>query len=253
MSGMIKLLLVAIIVFSVAASGSWYLQSTQQKDADHAKADHDKSTKDPGHAPAPKKTAAVVDDVVHARPLARPAASPETDRVVAIAESNRKQQEILQNREKQLETREKQLDLVHVEITKEQKKLDALRKDIDSELKIVQEKLEVAEKRATDGDGQLRKVEAQKEDLQKSMIQMDALEVKNFAKLGGIYDKMDASAASKNLQQMIDDGKTEMAVGILSNMGTRQAAAVLGDIANSDVDIAVRLTDSIKRSKPAPK
>jgi len=261
MTKLIKLLSFAVILFSAAAGGSWYLQFQKQqaeaKDAPadaaksaHGSAPHGAATHAPKAEPAPTKTAAHKPEAEAApRPLPRPATSIETDRITQMAASLQQQQVTLKKREDYLQNREKQIEIVHQEVIKEQKKLDGVRKEIQAELQLVSEKLELAEKRLAEGDKQKQKIEVQKEDVQNAVLQISAVENKNIKQLATIYDKMETEAASASIQQMVDQGKLDMAVSILSHMRDRQAAGLLGDIAKQDPDIAVRLFDRMRTVK----
>jgi hypothetical protein len=257
MSKLIKLLSFAVILFSAAAGGSWYLQfQKQQADAKdtspegakaaHGSASHGGTAHAKAEPPAKVSAHKTPEAEQPPRPLPRPATSTDTDRITQMAASLQQQQVTLKKREDFLQNREKQIEIVHQEVLKEQKKLDGVRKEIQAELQLVAEKLDLAEKRLAEGDKQKQKIEVQKEDVQNAVLQISSVETKNIKQLATIYDKMETEAASQSIQQMVDQGKLDMAVSILSHMRDRQAAGLLGDIAKQDPDIAVRLFDRMR-------
>jgi flagellar motility protein MotE (MotC chaperone) len=244
MSAMIKFLSVAIVLFSVAAGVSWYMQNQQQ---DPAGADHaEKEAKAPGEHVRVKPAVA---DATPPRPLLRPSGSPEAERLTRMLDSLQVQQESLKNREKSLADREKQMDLVHDEIKKDQKKLDAVRKEIETELQLVQEKLETLERRASESRENIQRANATLEEAKSVSLELNGVESKNLKQMANIYDKMDPEAAAQNIQQMTDKGKLDTAVAILANMRDRQAASVLGEISKQNSDIAVQLFDRMRYFK----
>lgn len=257
MTRMIKLLCFVITLFSVAASVSWYLQSKKAGEGDSPKAPDERAVK-PGHGPGsagtPKHGAT---GAPTPRPLIRPATTQEAERITQMASALQQQQETLKGREQQLAQREKQIEAIHEQIKKEQKRFDVIRKEIQAELVLVQEKIELMEKRAAEGDRDRKAVETQREELKKSITELGGVEAKNLKQLALIYDKMDSEAASQSIHQMVETGKLDMAVTILTNMRERQAAGLLGEIARQDPSAAVQLFDRMRLVKtpapPAPK
>src|SRR5262245_30125795 len=129
MSRLFIFLAIAVVLFSLAAGASWYLQGPGQNTA---KEGEEKSTKVES-----VKSKAIVHEPMAPRPAPRTPVSPEAEKITAFAATLEKQQELLKGREQHVAHREKQLDLIHEEIKKDQGKLDAMRKDIENELALV--------------------------------------------------------------------------------------------------------------------
>ncbi len=253
MSRMILFLFVAVLLFSLAAGASWYLQQRHAQELDQAKAGDDKAAKSVSHAPAAKGTAT---DALPGRAVSRPPASADPDRVAQAALTLQRQQESLKNREQFLETREKQMNLIHDDIKKEHKKLDIVRKEIQAELQLVQDKLELLEKKSSEVDTKRQQITQQVNEFDAKRIEVSGTEAANLKKLATIYDKMDPEAAAQGIEQMVEKGKIEMAVAILSNMNQRQAAGLLSEISKGDPGIAIQLLDRmrfLKTSLTSPK
>jgi flagellar motility protein MotE (MotC chaperone) len=240
MSRMLKFFAIAVVLFSLAAGASWFLQGQGQAPT---KEDDEKTAKSGADGHRGKGT---IHEGPAPRTLPRVPVSPEAERITAFAANLEKQQESLKNREQHLAVREKQLDLIHEEIKKDQKKLDAVRKEIDSELHLVQEKLDLLEKRAGEGAKEREKVEAKLEEVRGATLELGGIESKNLRQVAGIYDKMDAEAAAQSIQQMAEQGKLDTAVSILAAMRDRQAANVLGELSKQDSTIAVQLFDRMR-------
>jgi DNA repair exonuclease SbcCD ATPase subunit len=245
MSGMIKFLSVAVIMFSVAAGVSWYMQNQQTPPGNDGE---EKAAKGPAEhvhvKPASVETALP-------RPLLRPSASPEAERLTGMAVSLQRQQEALKNREKALAEREKQIDLAHEEIKKDQKKIDAIRKEVEAELQLVQEKLEVLEKRVGETRENIQRANVTLEEAKSVSLELGGVETKNLKQMANIYDKMDSEAAAQNILQMVEKGKLDTGVAILANMRDRNAANILGEISKQNTDVAVQLFDRMRYLKAA--
>src|SRR5438132_839982 len=102
MSRMIKFLSIAVVLFSLAASASWYLQHRQTHEAESPTAHDEKGAK--ALSVTPVKASG--NDAPNTRPLIRAPISGETDRMAQVASTLQHQQEALKTREQQLTTRE---------------------------------------------------------------------------------------------------------------------------------------------------
>src|SRR5688572_13895620 len=143
MTRTILFLAIAVILFSVAAGGSWYLQYQQTKDSELTKNTDEKTSKTSGAASKKSGT-----EPSPSRPLVRPPTAQESQRMSQLVATLQQQQESLKNREQLVVTREKQMNILHDEVKKEHKKLETVRKEIHAELVLLQEKLDQLEKRA---------------------------------------------------------------------------------------------------------
>jgi flagellar motility protein MotE (MotC chaperone) len=237
---MLKVFVIAVALFALAAGVSWYLQGPP------ASTDSEEKSAKASHEPRRVKTAT---PEIAPRSLPRNPVSPEAERMAAFAASLEKQQDSIKNREQHVVVREKQLDLIHEEIKRDQKKLDTVRKDVESELQLVQEKLDILEKRAAEGEKQRQKAEAQMEEVRQATLELGTVEAKNLKQMGGIYDRMDPEAAAQNILQMSEQGKMDTAVTILAAMRDRQAANILGELSKQDPTIAVQLFDRMRYLK----
>jgi flagellar motility protein MotE (MotC chaperone) len=246
MSRMIMFLSIAVILFSLAASASWYIQYRQQQETDTNAA---KSGDEPPAKGLLADGAKKGSEPTPLRPLLRPTPSPETDRIAQMAATLQQQEEMLKGRETQLGVRQKQMDLIHDEVKKEQKKLDEVRKEIKGEMQLVMEKLDLLDKKVLEFERDRQKVEADKAELRQAQFETNGTEAKNLKQLAEIYDKMDAEAAAPIIVQMVESSKLDMAVTILAGMGKRQAATLLGEISRQDPTIAVQLFDRMRQRK----
>src|SRR5882762_9853299 len=109
MSRMIKFLAIAIILFSLAASASWYLQYEQAKDAENAKTGDEKSTKAQSAKHSKK-------DGTSPPPIVRQATSQDGDRISRMIDDVQKREERNKLHEQKLIVRQNQINLLHEEL-----------------------------------------------------------------------------------------------------------------------------------------
>lgn len=245
MSRMITFLSIAVILFSVAAGASWYLQFAQHDGEEQTKpAAEEKTSK---AKPAPAK--GTVAESGANRSLPRPPASPELDKIAKTAAALQQQQESLKAREQQIVVREKQLDTIHDQIKKEHKKLDGVRKEIEGELAVVMEKLELLEKRSGSVDKARKEADGKLEDFEQRLSKIKPAEMKNTRQAATIHERMEPEAAALSIQQMVEKGEMDFAVGILANMRERQAAALLSELAKLESGTSAQLMTRLRYFK----
>jgi flagellar motility protein MotE (MotC chaperone) len=245
MSRMIKFLSIAVILFSVAAGASWYFQYSQHGDEEPSKTTDEKPNAKakaaPGKGAAPEASSN--------RSLPRPPMSPEVDKIAKTAAALQQQQESLKAREQQLVVREKQLDTIHDEIKKEHKKLDSVRKEIEGELAVVMEKLDLLEKRSGTVNKARLEADAKLDEFEQKLSKIKPAETKNTKLAATIHERMEADAAASSIQQMVEKGELDFAVGILANMRERQAAAVLSELAKQESGTSSQLMTRLRYYK----
>lgn len=234
MSRMIVLLSVVIALFALAAGGSWYLQYQQNKDADPTHTAEETPKKKPGGATLGSKPAAT-EDLAQTRPIIRPSATPpEPERLTQLAAALQQQQEAIKTREQQIVVREKQMDIQHEILQKEKKELDIVRKKMDIEMQALEAKIAELEKQSIDGVKERKIVDAQRKELERTQLEIDTQEWKNLKEQVKKLESMDAESAAIVVVQMVDQGKLDTVVKMLSHMRDRQAAGIFAEIAKQD-------------------
>src|SRR5947209_10607779 len=188
MNKAVKVLVVAIILFSGAAGVSWYLQQQMHPHTDpHAAEPHEKSAKAP--------TAASGGDAKLTRAAIRPAYVPESESVAKMAASLQQQTESLKGREQELTTRQKNLELIYQDIRSEHRALDEIRKQIAEEMKLLQEKVSGLETKAGENKQEFKRLTKKQEEISSSLLEVQKTEEGRLKQIGGAYDTMDPEAA----------------------------------------------------------
>jgi DNA repair exonuclease SbcCD ATPase subunit len=247
MSRMIVLLSVVIVLFAVAAGGSWYLQSLQSKDAEVKNVPEDKPSKS-SSSPSRAKSSGGEDSLPN-RPIIRNSTPPDTDRLTQLASALQRQQEEIKEKEQRIAVREKQMDIQDEELKKLHKQLEVRRKEIATEMAALQEKLEMLEKRTAEGDKDRKATDAQRKELERTILEVESYEVKNLKDQSKTMEKMDPEAAALVVVQMVDQGKLDTAAKMLSQMRDRQAAAILGEITKEEPRLSAQLFERMRTLK----
>lgn len=146
----------------------------------------------------------------------------------ALIEEVRSKIEHYNTKLQDLKVQEERIKIAHDTLTKDIKGLEDLRVELAS------------------GIASLKK---QKEELEKSRIEITKAEERNLTTLAAAYDKMDPTSASKILASMSQtkNGNYNDAVKILYFMGDRSKANLLAELAMSEPSIAAYFCQKLKQ------
>jgi flagellar motility protein MotE (MotC chaperone) len=235
----VKLLLVAVVLFSAAAGGSWYLQN-------HMRAESDAPGKTPESAKDGKRNAAAGSsasggDTKTAKAAFRPPYTPDAEKIAKVAENLQQQTESHKAREQQLLVRQKNLEVILQDIRSEQKSLDDVRKSLNEELKLLTDKMIALDKKSQDAKQQGIVLDGQRDEIKKGKLEVSRVEKKQFESLGKVYDAMEVDAASQTLLELVEKGKMDTAVKLLYSMKAAQAAQVLAKLSSNASPVAAEL------------
>ena len=143
-------------------------------------------------------------------------------------------------REKMKELQQREKELVYQE-ERIQTARDTLQQDID---KLDNLRVQLTTTLAT--------LKSQQDNLQKTMVEITNAEKTNMLRLATYYDKMDVSQASKIITNMATGSQLNDAVKIIHYMTERTAGKLLGEIGNTQPDLASILSQQLKRVKESP-
>jgi flagellar motility protein MotE (MotC chaperone) len=208
--------LLALLLFSVSAALSVWLNQSKtdpnaekDKDKDKVVAKGPKSGEPKESTDAPK-TAPKVDSP--------PPPGPESAALV------------VREREAKLERRAAQLDLVVRDLQTQREATEAALQAVMNELKKV--------------STETGKLDALAEDLKKKKVEFETGEKKNIEKMAAMYDAMSPEAAAPILKEMANNGRLDMGAKILVQMKERNAARVLE--AMNDPALALQYLEKIR-------
>ncbi|MEJ5259270.1 MAG: hypothetical protein WHS88_03675 [Anaerohalosphaeraceae bacterium] len=143
-----------------------------------------------------------------------------------LMEELRARMQDYRTKEKQLAQEEQRIQMAHQTIQEEIDRLNQLRA-----------KLAVL----------AQEIEQKQQQLQNSIVRIDALEQANFQRLAATYDKMDTTQAARILAAMAAGPQAADAVKILYYMSERTTAKVLGEIGAVQPELASAINLKLKR------
>ena len=239
--------LVALLLFSVSASLSLWLNMPKTAGTEEAQAEKPAAKKK-----AKEKADDDAKDAADKPAVIKPKGHAEVDATAQMAEQLRNKEAGLKQREEQIAQRKVHLETVLDDIRRDRAALDALQKQLIAESKSLGERIADFDTRAADIDKRKRDVEEKAASLKKNQLEYDDSESKRMKGPAKISDAMPPEQTAKIIQQMADSGKLDTAVKLLAAMKEAQAAKVLSDM--NDPALAAQLLErlqSIKRTTAA--
>lgn len=162
----------------------------------------------------------------------------DSDSLVQLGMSERQLQNLIHDirnklndyreREKQLETEAGRIEMSRQALQQDIDRLDALRDKLNLTMSDLQQK---------------------EAELQKSVVEISALEKTNFQRLASTYEKMEVSQAGKIMVTMSASNQLQDAVKIIYYMTDRAAGKLLGEIASAKPELATIICSHLKRIK----
>ena len=244
MKTLIKLVAFAGVMFGVSAAGSWWMASRQSTppaaEADAAgvpPAPGVAASSDPAQGPPPTGELPV--------PVRPKVISPEE--LLRNAMSLRNREEALRQQEVEAEKRRARLELVQADIQGEQTEMKGLAAQVKTQIDAANALIaRVAEDRAR-LEQERQASEVQLKAFEDAQTKMDAVETQNIKRMSTWIQGMDPTASAVFLRELINDGKMDIAVQILSNFEERQASKVLSEI--DDPALMIELADKFRLLK----
>src|SRR5581483_11198420 len=120
---------------------------------------------------------------------------------------------------------------------------------IGEELKLLGERVEGLDRKVAEVKRHGQKASEQAREMKQTLLEVEDAEKARVKQMATVYDAMDPEAAAQTLQEMVEAGKLDLAVKILSHMRERQAARVLAQLPNHSV--AVQMLERLKGLRPA--
>ena len=202
---------------------------------------HDSSEESATHAPA-----ASSDLPVAARP--KPMS---VEEIIRYGKGIKQRAEHLDKREAQLAEQESQHRLVLADIQGEQKEIDGLRTQIRDQIGTVESLLEQLDVKRTQQTEEQKHTAEQSKLLEAQQKDVDSLQHDNIKRMSAWFQNMEPAKAATFLKELSNDGKTDMAVQLLSNFEEREASKILAEL--DDPGLMVELIENFKKLKRAEK
>lgn len=261
-----KQLLLLIVITAVSAGVSSFVSSKLRTTAHEepasatphvAEKKHDSSDKsatppeaEKGHSSSEKSATPALAESSDLPVAARPKPM-SVEEIIRYGKGIKQRAEHLDKREAQLAEQESQHRLVLADVQGEQKEIDGLRTQIRDQIGTVETLLEQLDvKRALQSEEQKR-AEEQTKLLQEQQKDVDSLQGDNIKRMSAWFQNMEPAKAANFLKELSNDGKTDMAVQLLSNFEEREASKILAEL--DDPTLMVELIENFKTLKRAEK
>lgn len=95
----------------------------------------------------------------------------------------------------------------------------------------------------------LAKLKSQEDNLRKTVVEITIAEKANIQRLAAYFDKMDVTQSSKIMTNMASGNQLDDAVKIIYSMTERTAGKLLGEIGNTQPELATILSQQLQRVK----
>ncbi len=242
MKNIILTCLAAVLLFSLSAAVSLYLQGPSfKRDKESAKGDES------GEKAAPAKKEKKPEEP--ATPIAQAPPANANEQVTRLLTRLQDREQALKKREEELRKQEGRLEVVMDDIRGERAGLDAMRKQIAEEMSRLNEKQDTINRKT-------RSLEEQKDaaakllaEMRKRQVELDKGETANISRMATISDSMPPEKAAAILKQLADGGQLDTAVKLLAQMKERRAAQVLAEM--TDVALAAQLLEKLRGVRKA--
>jgi len=237
--------LAVVASFALAAGGSWYLSQPAKDAEEQTGEDADSRTADGKSVekPAADPSAPAEDPQPSAMPP-QPMTAEDFVRMGVIFDKRKK---ALARREADLDEIERRQKLILRDIDAEQRVADGILSQMRSTLDSSEQVLaQIVEKQAEAEAMQPAEDETDQTQDDISTTQVPSPDVmKNIKHLAELYQNIEPGSASSILTKMANEGDTARVVWIFKQFDKKKAAQVLDQMANTDEELVVQITNMI--------
>lgn len=246
-----KQILLLIVITAVSAGVSSFVSVKWRAPAHEepasatpheAEKGHDSSDKSAKPAPATPAPAESSELPVAARP--KPMS---VEEIIRYGKGIKQRAEHLDKREAQLAEQESQHRLVLADVQGEQKEIDGLRTQVRDQIGTVESLLEQLDVKRSQQSEEQKRAEEQTKLLKDQQMDVDSLQRDNIKRMSAWFQNMEPAKAATFLKELSNDGKTDMAVQLLSHFEEREASKILAEL--DDPGLMVELIENFKKLK----
>jgi len=240
----VLLLMTSAVLFAASTAASWYVQN-------HVLNKPQPSMSESANSDGP-------DRFVPSQPMEEipPTAVREDEMTVEellrFSLSLKEREKKIIEQEDALQQRVLQQNIVLEDIRSEQQALDGMRSQLKSESKAIQDMLAQLEQVREAIILEREKTQQMYDDIESKQIEISEQFAKNDKKLSIWLQGLEPDKAADVLVEMVNDGKMDVVVQLLSHMEEREAASILGAIADQKLvnDIITAYRHLKEKTKP---
>ncbi|MGE0375191.1 MAG: hypothetical protein AB7I48_01765 [Planctomycetaceae bacterium] len=252
MRNVILMLLFAGLAFGASAAGSWLLQAKMQKPAEAA----------PAEPPAPADSTGALPSA--AAVAENPAAPSNADLPVAVRPKPMSVEEVLRfgmglrKREEQLDAREQavaqeqsRIQLAMADIRGEQQQIAGMQAKLEGQTEACRAILGEIQQARQNFSAERENAKEQIDKFEEVRLETDEQELENIKTMSEWFRGMEPDKAAGAIKKLAEEGKTDLAVKLLSNFEERDAAKILSAL--DDYALMVELAEKFKSYKRPPR
>jgi chromosome segregation ATPase len=243
----------AVVLFSLSAALSLYLQNPAPKKTGEAK-ETAKGEEKAKEKMTPTKAEESPTSLAETKTTATP-----SEQLTKTLTSVKRREEALKEREQDAQERERRLDIIKEDVRQERAVLDSLRKQFTEEMqKLKDEGVRIKEKQDSLAN-KIRGLKEQEAEAEKSrekarheQVSLEKDESANVARMAILWESMPSDKVAELAKGMASSGGVDRAAKILNHMKTSKSAKAIAEI--TDVRAATEILDKmlqIRNATPA--
>lgn len=246
MRNIILILLFGAIAFAASAAGSWYLQNNSANEEETPTTTETLfeppplSTEDDAESEEPAPTDGDLPVAVRPRPM-----SVEDILQFGLGLNDREQQ--LNEREESLRVEKDRLQLTLADIRGEQHQLEAMQAQMQGQVAACEALLSQIHQARDELLVERQDAELELKEFSEVRLEANEQERQNIKRMSEWFQGMDAEKAAGALKELVNEGKTDLAVQLLANFEEREAAKMLSAL--DDYALMVELAERFKDLK----
>ena len=242
MKAIVATIITCLVLFSVSAAASWYLNQPEDNQEQMADTDTEQNedpeadeTSLPGKQPE-------VQEKVEAMPVShRPSQTLSLEAMLQMSRSMKQMEAKLLQRKQLLQKEEQRVKVMYEDLRRERKELKSFNEGIEAKLETMKQLS--AEMKQTLTEIEKKQAESQKV-VQGPSSESQASEIQNKVdKVKGWFANLEAPQAAEYLKEFANNGQLEFAAALIQKMSDRQKSKILSSL--NDPTLVGQLIDSL--------
>ena len=237
---------VAVVAFSASVAGSMFLTSTPEEEPPVESAD---AAKDADTTEAEPPETFTEDEVPKEMAVAVRSRIPLTpEELFRIGKLMQQRESDLLDRESVIEKDEIRLRLVLDDINAEQKAIESLQLEAAGAIETLQGILDTVGRKLDEVRLEREQAKADAANWESAKDGMSAIAAENMKQVSLWFKSMEPEKAATNLKEIVNDGRLDLAVQLLTNLSERDAASVLDAL--DDSKLIAEIVNSMQSYQP---
>lgn len=169
-----------------------------------------------------------------------------------LAESVRSEREALDKRWEAVEQREARIQLLYGDLQGQQREFEGLLKQIQDSMDALAEIERGVQEQRVKLEEQQREIDQKQKQLTSAEAKHSVGEAENAKTIAKWISEMEPESAAEQLKQLVDDGKMELAIQILSHLQEKQISKIFDAMPEKEL-VAVFIENYHRNNTPQPR